>query len=272
MSIDIGSYEFIRDLVKERSAIVLDDRKRYQVEARLAPLCKKLRLGSTRELVSRLRNQPQKLVAHVINAIAGTETSFFRDAHSFDATRDTILPELIERRQAERELNIWCAACSSGQEPVTIALITREHFPELADWNIRIRATDINHETPEQGRSGEYSLLEVSRGLPTEMLQKYFTEKGTHWKVADEIHGMIEYGHLNLAEPLPAMRKQDIVFMRNVLSFFDEDTKALVLENTSRLIEPDGYLVLGATESTPHLSERFAARALESTTCFRPAA
>lgn len=272
MTIDPKDFEFVRDLVKRKAAIVLDEGKEYLVEARLKPLCRLKDFDSLGDLVKQLRTGTPELVALVIEAITTNETSFFRDMHPFDAMRYTIVPELIERKKATRSIDIWCAASSSGQEPLTIAMTMREYFPEIANWNVRILATDINEEMLDRCRNGLYSQLEVSRGLPAKMLIKYFGKDGTHWKVKDEVLSMIEYKQLNLAEPLPVMRPMDIVFMRNVLIYFDRDTKAKILEGAHSVLEPGGSLFLGTAESTVNLTECFAARPLEKATCYTRAA
>lgn len=272
MNIDPKDFQFVRELVKAKAAIILDDGKEYLVEARLKPLCRLKDFDTIGDLVKQLRTRPPELVSLVIEAITTNETSFFRDMHPFDAMKTTIVPELIERKKATRSIDIWCAASSSGQEPLTIAMTIREHFPEIADWNVRILATDINQEMLERCRSGLYSQLEVSRGLPARMLIKYFAKAGTQWKVKDEILGMIEYKQLNLAENLPVMRPMDIVFIRNVLIYFDRETKAKILEGAHGVLDPGGFLFLGTAESTSNLTACFTARPLEKATCYMRAA
>ncbi len=177
-------FDYIRRVLQERSAIVLDPGKQYLVETRLAPLVRQLNLKSIDELVERLRSRPANgLVVQVVEAMVTTETSFFRDAHPFETLRKTVLPELIRRRQGERCLNVWCAACASGQEPYSVALLLREHFPELAGWKVLLLASDLSREVLARARAGRYNQIEVNRGLPAQLLVKYFRQHGLNWQL-----------------------------------------------------------------------------------------
>jgi chemotaxis protein methyltransferase CheR len=269
MSLSPEAFDQFRKLVRDEAAIVLDDGKEYLVESRLTPICRAEGIETLELLASRLRFKPPRLVSMVVEALTTNETSFFRDAPLFDMVRDTLLPGLIERRADSKKLNIWCGASSSGQEPVSLGILIREHFPELADWNIKITATDINELMIDRCKTGLYSQLEVSRGLPAKLLIKYFTKSGVSWKVNDEVLGMIEYRKLNLAVPLPPMAPVDIVFMRNVLIYFDRETKARILNEVHEVLKADGALLLGTAESTLGLCEGFTPKSHSSATCYQ---
>ena len=185
------------------------------------------------------------------------ETYFFRDQHPFDALAKAVLPQMIEKRMGRRALTLWCAACSSGQEPYTIAMVLREKFPELESWDVRILCTDISSEMLDRTRSGRYSQIEVNRGLPATMLIKYFGKVGTEWVVHEPLRRLLDVRALNLAGPWPSLGQIDIVFMRNVLIYFDVGTKSTILENTARSLAPDGVLFLGGAETTINLTASF---------------
>jgi chemotaxis protein methyltransferase CheR len=251
-------YDYIRQVLQERSAIVLDSGKQYLVEARLAPLVRQLNLGSISELVRQLRTRPANgLLVQVVEAMVTTETSFFRDVHPFETLRKTVLPELIRLRQEERRLNVWCAACSSGQEPYSLALLLREHFPELARWNVQLLATDLSREMLARAREGRYNQIEANRGLPAHLLVKYFQQHGLSWQLREDVRAAVEFRELNLAKPWPLLPRMDLVFLRNVMIYFEVETKKAILGRLSRVLRPDGYLVLGGAETTFNLDDSY---------------
>lgn len=261
---------FIREVLQRRSAIVLEPHKDYLVEARLVPLAKREGLGSLAALVAKLRHEGDSspLLRRVVDAMTTNETLFFRDLHPFEALRTRLLPELLARRTT-RELRIWSAACSSGQEPYTIAMLLRESFPQLATWNVEILATDLSPTMIARARDGIYSRIEVNRGLPLPLLAKYFTAHGADYRISDDLRRMVTFREQNLATPWPAMGPFDLVFLRNVLIYFDVDTKRSILSRTLGLLRPDGYLLLGAAETTLNLEERFERVPLDRAGCYR---
>lgn len=197
------------------------------------------------------------------------ETSFFRDLHPFETLRTTVLPDVIARRASERRLHLWSAACSSGQEPYTIALVLREHFPALAGWTVRLVATDLSREILARARAGRYSQLEVNRGLPAPLLTKHFTREGMEWQLKDEVRRMVEFRELNLLEAWSGLADLDIVFIRNVLIYFDQDIKRGILGRVHRALRPGGYLFLGGAETTLNLDDRFERLHIGKTPCYR---
>ena len=251
-------FDFIRRLLEERSAVVLEPGKQYLVEARLAPLVRQLQLTSLAELIQKLRAQPwDGLYTQVVEALVTTETSFFRDHAPFEALRKTVLPELIRKRQAERSLSIWCAASSTGQEPYSVALLLRDSFPELAGWKVSLLASDLSREVLDRARAGRYNQIEVNRGLPARLLVKHFQQHGTTWQLSEDVRRAVEFREINLARPWPALPRMDLVLLRNVMIYFDVATRKAILGRLARVLKPDGYLLLGGVETTFNLDDSY---------------
>jgi chemotaxis protein methyltransferase CheR len=270
MSIAAPDFHYIRDLVHRKSAIVLDDGKEYLAETRLQPLVRNEGMTSVADLVSHLRKVTAgPLHEQVVDALTTNETSWFRDIHPFESLRTEVLPELIERNKVSRSLRIWCGASSSGQEPYTLALVMREHFPELAGWRVDITATDISPSMVERARNGRYSQIEINRGLPAKLLVRWFTQDGTTWVIDPSIRDMVRYSTMNLAAPWPPMAPVDLVLMRNVLIYFDVPTKRTILGKVHDLLRPNGLLLLGGSETTLNLDDRLARVVHGRTTWYR---
>jgi chemotaxis protein methyltransferase CheR len=270
MAVTKEDLNYIRNLVREGSAISLDEDKAYLVESRLTPLARKEGFTTIGELVVELKtNRRTQLHQRVIEAMTTNETSFFRDITPFEVLKNFVLPQLITKRSSQRRLGIWCAAASSGQEPFTIAMIIRENFPQLASWNIDFVASDISEEMLERCRAGRFSQLEVNRGLPAAYMVKYFTKEGLEWQLKDEIRRMIDFKKINLASPWPLLPALDIVFMRNVLIYFELETKRDILARLRRTMQPDGYLFLGGAETTINIDENFERVQLERSGCYQ---
>jgi chemotaxis protein methyltransferase CheR len=251
-------YEAIRKLLHERSAILLDSNKQYLVESRLAPVLRRLNLDSIGDLIAQLRCQPGSgLSREVVEAMVTTESSFFRDHHPFEALRKVVIPSLINRRRSERRLHIWCAASSHGQEPYSIAILLREHFPELAGWKVSLLASDLSREVLARAREGRYNQIEVNRGLPAALLVKHFEQHGTDWQLKPAIRSMVDFLEINLAQPWPSLPLMDLVLIRNVMIYFDVETKKAILGRLTRLLRPDGYLILGGAETTINLDDSY---------------
>lgn len=272
MPISTSDFTYLRGFLRERSAIVLEPGKEYLAEARLGPVARTLGLGTIDELLHKLRGEPDGAIStRIVEALTTNETSFFRDNHPFEALRTQILPELIKMRASERVLNLWCAASSSGQEPYTIAMLLKEHFPELATWRVRFLATDISQEMLRRSREGVYSQLEVNRGLPAKYLVKYFEKRGADWQIRKELRDSIEFSELNLSRPFPALPLLDIVFIRNVLIYFDVPMKREILGKIRRNLRRDGYLFLGGAETTLNVDEAFKRVPAGTTWCYQQA-
>jgi chemotaxis protein methyltransferase CheR len=251
-------FTFVVKLVRERSGIVLEPGKEYLVDSRLAPLVRQQKLQSISELVLQAQAEPWNgLPAQIVEAMATSETSFFRDLIPFETLRKSVLPELIARRVSERALNIWCAASSTGQEPYSLALLMREHFPHLATWNVRLIASDMSRESLARAREGLYNQIEANRGLPAALLVKYFQQKGNQWQLREEVRKMVDFQEINLGGPWPNLPPMDLVLVRNVMIYFDVEMKKKILGRVSRLLRPDGYLLLGGVETTFNLDDSF---------------
>ena len=251
-----ADYEFLRGMLKERSGLALSAGKQYLVESRLFPVARKAGLAGLAALVQRLRNPAEPLIAEVVEAMTTNESFFFRDKVPFEQFRDTMMPALLAAR-ASRQIRIWCAAASTGQEPYSLAMCLREMRNKIAGRGIEILATDISNEVLEKARAGLYTQFEVQRGLPIALLVKYFSQVGELWQIAPEIREMVQFRPLNLVQELSHLGFFDVVFCRNVLIYFDQDTKTKVLGNIARAMRPDGYLVLGAAETVVGLTDAF---------------
>jgi chemotaxis protein methyltransferase CheR len=251
-------YDFLRRLLKDRSGLVLSGDKEYLVESRLLPVARKMGLSSLSELVGKLRMPgSERVIVDVVEAMTTNESFFYRDKIPFDHFREGIVPALVKARASQRRLRIWCAAASTGQEPYSLAMIIREMASLLGGWRIDILATDLSIEVLEKAKAGVYSQFEVQRGLPIQMLVKYFTQNGETWQISSDIRGMVQYRSLNLLHDFSALGTFDVIFCRNVLIYFDQPTKVDVLERCAKILEPDGFLVLGAAETVVGLTEAF---------------
>ncbi len=251
-------FRYIQDLVRERAAIVLDPGKEYLAVTRLDPLVRRAGLGSLSELVAALREeQTSPLHEEVVDALTTNETTWFRDVHPFESLRTHVLPDLIERKRLSRTLFIWSAGCSSGQEPYSLAMLVRENFPELDDWQISIVGTDVSAAMLERARAGLYGQIEVNRGLPAHLLVKYFRRVGVGWELDARIRSMVRFQRQNLMGPWTNLPPMDLVLMRNVMIYFDTATKRQVLGRVRDVLAPHGYLLLGSSETTLHIDDTF---------------
>jgi chemotaxis protein methyltransferase CheR len=249
-------YEFLRKLLKERSGLDLSSDKQYLVESRLIPLARRAGLPGIAELVAKIKAGTDTLTSEVVEAMTTNETFFFRDKIPFDHMREAILPALAQARANRRALRIWCAASSTGQEPYSIAMCVKE-FSALAGWRVEILATDLSQEVLEKSKAGIYSQFEVQRGLPIQMLVKYFTQTGELWQLKADIRAMVQHRQLNLLQDFSHLGTFDVIFCRNVLIYFDQDTKVGIFERLARMLEPDGVLALRAAESVVGISDAF---------------
>jgi chemotaxis protein methyltransferase CheR len=258
VSLTAADCEYVYRLVRQRAGIVLDADKAYLVETRLAPLARQGGFESIQGMLTHSQASPHAALRDkLVEALTTNETSFYRDVRPFDALREVVLPDLLRKRAAARRLEVWCAAASTGQEPYTLAMLLREHFPELAGWDVRLTATDISTDVLARARAGCYSQVEVNRGLPAPLLAKYFSRVGANWKLADDIRRMVDFRPLNLIERWPDLGRPDLVLIRNVLIYFDVPTKKDILARARRILRPDGYLMLGGGETTLNLDDGF---------------
>lgn len=251
-------YDFLRGFLKQRSGLVLSNDKQYLIESRLMPIVRKQGLNGLSDLVQKLKAPgSEALAARVTEAMTTNESFFFRDKTPFDHFKEVMLPALLKARATKRHIRIWCAAASTGQEPYSLAMILKEMGSQLAGWRFEIIGTDLSGEVLERAKAGVYTQFEVQRGLPIQMLLKYFTQNGDQWTISQEIRSMVHYRTLNLLNDFSALGQFDIVYCRNVLIYFDQPTKIDVLNRTAKLTAPDGYLLLGAAETVVGLTDSF---------------
>ena len=268
MSINRADFDYIRKLVHRHAAVVLEADKAYLAELRLAPLARREGVGSIRALVKRMRGQVfNRLHEQAVEALVTTETSFFRDHHPFEALRAFVLPELLKQRTQADPLTIWCAACARGQEPYSIAMLLREYFRESAA--VQLIASDLSEEMLAAARAGRYSQFEIDRGVSPVLRQSYFRKQGTMWQIDEAVQRMVAFRKINLAEAWPPLPAMDIIFLRNVLIYFDVETKKAVLGRVHRLLRPNGYLFLGGAETVINLDDRFERVDYGKASCYR---
>ncbi|QAU48962.1 CheR family methyltransferase [Bradyrhizobium guangzhouense] len=252
-----ADYDYLRKFLKERSGLDLSSDKQYLVESRLLPLARKASLPGIPDLVLKIRNGDGRLATDVVEAMTTNETFFFRDKIPFDHLRDSIVPGLIQARAARRSLRIWSAASSTGQEPYSIAMCLKEMGAALAGWRVEIVATDLSQEVLEKCKAGVYSQFEVQRGLPIQLLMKYFTQASDVWQLNADVRAMVQFRQLNLLQDFSHLGTFDVIFCRNVLIYFDQDTKAMIFERMAKGLESDGALLLGAAESVVGITDAF---------------
>ncbi|MCA6109461.1 CheR family methyltransferase [Bradyrhizobium cenepequi] len=251
-------YDYLRKLLKERSGLDLSSDKQYLVESRLVPLARKSGLAGIPELVQKIKGAGAEAVtSEVVEAMTTNETFFFRDKIPFDHLRQAVLPALLQARAARRSLRIWCAASSTGQEPYSIAMCLKEMGAALSGWRTEIVATDLSQAVLEKSKAGIFSQFEVQRGLPIQLLVKYFTQIGEFWQLNADVRAMVQHRQLNLLQDFSHLGMFDVIFCRNVLIYFDQETKTDIFARLAKMLEPDGVLALGAAESVVGITSIF---------------
>ena len=251
-------FDFISGLIKAGSGLVLTIEKAYLLESRLIPVARKHGLENLEGLIAAIRRAPKgPLMAEVIEAMTTNESFFFRDGKPFDLFRGTFLPEIVKRRAASKSLRIWCAAASTGQEPYSLAMLLNEEAKQLEGWNYQILGTDISEEVLERAKSGIYTHFEVQRGLAIQRLIKFFDKQGELWQVKPELRKVVQYRKFNLLDDPRPLGQFDVVFCRNVLIYFDPETKSRVLAGIAKVMDKDGILFLGAAETVLGISDAF---------------
>ncbi|RBY96901.1 chemotaxis protein CheR [Blastococcus sp. TF02-8] len=270
MSLTATSFDWVRELVRKESAIVLQPGKEYLVEARLLPIARQMGLPDVAKLVETVRSRPDAdSTRKIVEALTTNETSWFRDGDPFTALTSTVLPQLLAARGANERLQIWSAASSSGQEPYTIAMLLDDALPNAAT-RVSITATDLSREMVARTKAGRFSQLEVNRGLPAPMLVRHFQRAGTEWEVSPNLRRMVNASECNLAAPLPRMGPFDVVYLRNVLIYFDLPTKQSILRRVRDLMRPDGWLFLGAAETTLGVDDSWERVVIGRSSAYRP--
>jgi chemotaxis protein methyltransferase CheR len=271
MSLGAEDFRFVRDLLEARIGIRLEDDKAYLVEARLEQVAARKGLPGPAAVIQALRREPGgPLAGESLEALTTGETYFFRDGSPFQVLREKVLPELIARRGSRKVLNVWSAACSTGQEPYSIAITWKEAFPHLADWTLNILASDISSAALAKAREGVFTATDVARGLSPGHKARYFAPRGEHWALREDIRASVHFFSMNLCDPWPALPRQDVILLRNVLIYLSDERKKAVLAKAKALLEPDGFLYLGPAETTYRLEDRFRKLEGDRSGCFRP--
>lgn len=254
-----ADFDFIADLLKRESGLIITTEKMYLLENRLTPIARARSMEGLDDLIKSLRaGSDQALIREVVDAMTTNESLFFRDTRQFDNFRNNVLPEMIESRAAKRRLRIWSAASSTGQEPYSVAMSLAELGPKVAGWNIEILATDIAKHVLDRAAKGVFTQFEIQRGLPITMLVKYFSELDSNqWQINETIRNMVKFQEANLLGNIEMMGSFDLILCRNVLIYFDRDTKAVVLDKMAKMLGSDGYLFLGGAETVIGVTESF---------------
>ncbi len=258
----------LRELIEQRSGIVFDHDQEHVILSRLSPVARRYGFPSVQHLIAKLPSIPSHVRDEIITAIPNHETSFFRDVAQFDAMRNEILPELIRRNANARRLRIWSAACSTGQEPYSLAMLLDTHFPELQDWQVTILATDLSAEAVNTAAKGMFNQLQINRGLPARYLVRYFNKLDYSWELKPELRRRVTFQVANLLQR-PALHETfDLVLLRNVLIYFSPSTKQTVLRNVHLAMRPNAFLFLGLGESPRRLTDLFEVKHCAKSVCY----
>lgn len=254
--INAENYRYLQEHVYSQSGIVLDADKHYLFESRLTPLVRHMSLGSINDLCALLRaTRDGEVWRKVVEAMTTNETYFFRDPVQYDAIRKVFLPRLKQERADTKRLRVWSAAASSGQEAYSLAMILAEEG--FGDWNVQIVGTDYSSAMVERARAAKYQQIEVNRGLPAAMLVKYFRRAGMEWQLSDALRKMARFETIDLRASMRALGPFDLVFCRNVLIYFDRETKAKILKEIHGTLYRGGWLLLGGAETAFGIEEWF---------------
>lgn len=251
-------FELLSTILKERSGLVLSEDKIYLLESRLTPIARKKGMETLDDLINEIRlRRKEDLLREITDAMTTNESFFFRDNTPFDLFKEHVLPGLLKSRASNKRIRIWCAAASTGQEPYSLAIILKEMEAQLRGWNIEIIGTDLTQQVLDKAKAGIYSQFEVQRGLPIKLLMKYFTQAGEMWQISENIRNMVTYRPFNLLDSFASMGKFDVIFCRNVLIYFHQETKSDILNRLRGQMPEDGTLFLGAAETVLGLSDKF---------------
>lgn len=271
-ALQTSEFEYVRRLIRDQCGIWLNEGQEYLVDLRLTTLAVQEGLASPQALIQQLvKHSEPALIRKVVDAMTTNETSFFRDLKPFEFLRKELLPQLSLRRSPLRELKIWSAACSTGQEPYSIAMLLHEHFPTLIQhWRIELLASDISFTCLEVARSGIYNQFHVNRGLPVNYLLRYFEKQGAAWHLTPRIRDSVRFLEMNLLGSWQELPQMDIIFLSNVLMYFSPETKRQILKRVRHQLKPDGYLFLGGSENPFHIDSAFERMdSAENANCYR---
>jgi chemotaxis protein methyltransferase CheR len=270
-SIGQADFEFISRFVKDEIGLVLESGKEYLVQTRLGPLATTQGFESLEGLITALRRSPSiSLKSLVLDAMTTNETLFFRDGKPFEGLKKLVIPELMEKRSSIKKLSIWCGAASTGQEPYSLSLMLHDNFPLLLNWDFKFLATDVCTQVLQKAREATYSQFEVNRGLPAPMLVKYFERNGIKWQLKESVRSKVDFKEMNLLGNWSIVPNNlDIIFMRNVLIYFDEDTKREIFRKIRKVLAPDGYFIVGGSEGVTNIDPNFDRVMAEGATFYR---
>jgi chemotaxis protein methyltransferase CheR len=269
MSVTQDQFDFITKLVRQEIGIVLEPGKEYLVNSRLDAVARNNNIKEFNVIIEKIQKGDALLKQLLLDSMTTNETLFFRDGKPFDCLKNSLLPDLIELQGASKKLTIWCAASSTGQEPYSLAILIKENFPALSTWDLKIVATDICKDALTKAREAEYSQFEVNRGLPITLLSKYFTRNGTKWKLSSLISSMVEFRELNLLGSFSSIPKSNLVLIRNVLIYFDDATKKDIYNKIKGVLLPNGYLMIGGSESVLNFDNSYVKELKDNYPCFK---
>jgi chemotaxis protein methyltransferase CheR len=271
MACSDSDYEYLRGLVMEQSANLIDPSRNALFDTRLTPIARLSGAANLQDFVNMLKaGRPAHLHRAVAEAMTINETSFFRDITPFEMLRQVVFPQLIEDRMEKRRLRIWSAASSTGQEAYSLAMLVAEHFPDLAQWDVKIIGTDISRHVVDYAQKGRYRRLEVNRGLPARMLLKYMVREGEEWEVIPRVRSMCEFRYTNLCAPMPQLPEFDLVMLRNVLLYFSKHDRRTLFKEIYQKMVPGGYLVLGNAEQAEDSTNLFEVEFAANCYFYRP--
>jgi chemotaxis protein methyltransferase CheR len=265
-SCSVDDFEFVRKLVHDESSIALEEGKEYLVEARLGPLARQEGVATVSSLIGLIRAGASHLTGAVVEAMTTNETSFFRDVHPFDALRTDVIPRVLHANGGS-SLAMWSAATATGQEAYSMALVVREHFPQIP--KVTILGTDVSQGVLDRARTGRFTQMEVNRGLPASLLVRYFSQDGLEWRLDESVRRMVTFRQVNIAQSLAGVPSMDVVFLRNVLIYFDPETKRSVLGEVARILRPGGFLFLGGPETTYGIDPSYERVEVGRSVCYR---
>lgn len=257
MTIAAQDFEFLKDFLYNESGLSISTDKMYLLESRLNPIVKAMDLSDLSGLITKLKAKDSSACHEVVEAMTTNETFFFRDTHPFEKFTDVALPQVMKSKPAGSTIRIWCAACSSGQEPYSLAILLKENQAKFGAYNFEIIATDLSEDILQTARTAKYTQFEVQRGMPITLLVKYFTQQGTEWFLNDDIKNMVKFEKFNLLDPMTKYGTLDIIFCRNVLIYFDATTKGKVLGELHSHCAKHGFLFLGGAETVVGITDQF---------------
>lgn len=252
-------FDVYKEILEEKSGLYLTQDKAYLLESRLNPIAMEHGFPTLEAMTTNLRGVPEPdLIDEIVEAMMSTETSFFRDNAPFNFFEDTVIPYMLKSRASDKKMNIWCNAASSGQEPYSLAMILYQNREQFQRWKLNILGTDLSQSALEMAKNGIYTQFEAQRGLPVEMLLKYFKQSKNNWEIIKQLKNMVNFKKFNLLDDMSGLGQFDVIFCRNALSDFEKSVQKDVLDKLSSQLTDDGFLFLGKLENAEDMHENFA--------------